>query len=162
MRQHTVLWLTYKLHNYKSVIIHTSHQRSPLNFAFFTSFHFRRFITVFQIPSLQLTITFLTLFLKICDLQGRVTSASAGSWFQSFVVLFTKEYFPLSVLCFLALIFRSWYSCSGSMFIFRSPVMCNLGHTYSPSFLAIGSHVIMQMWYKNIKSYVIYLMWGHT
>ena len=30
------------------------------------------------------------------------------SWFQSVMVLFTKEYLPTSVLCFLALIFHLW------------------------------------------------------
>jgi hypothetical protein len=49
--------------------------------------------------------TFLIIFLKICDLQGKVTSASAGSWFHSLIVLLTKEYLPISVLSFLAIIF---------------------------------------------------------
>ena len=41
-------------------------------------------------------------------MQRRVPNTSAGSWFQSWMVLFTKEYFPISVLCLL-LIFRSWH-----------------------------------------------------
>jgi hypothetical protein len=32
-------------------------------------------------------------------LQGRVPNTSAGNWFQCWVVLFTKEYFPTSILC---------------------------------------------------------------
>ena len=66
--------------------------------AHFCSFHFTRFIIVF-----------LTLFLKILGLQGEVPNATVGtcSWFQFFVVLFTKEHFPISVLCFLSLIFRT-------------------------------------------------------
>ena len=35
-----------------------------------------------------------------------VPIAPPGSWFQSVMDLFTKEYFPMSVLCFLALIFQ--------------------------------------------------------
>jgi hypothetical protein len=38
-----------------------------------------------------LFIAFLTLFLKLLDLEERVPKASAGSWFQSWMVLFTKE-----------------------------------------------------------------------
>jgi len=52
-------------------------------------------------------ITFLTLYLKICDMQEKVASVSAGSCFRSLMVLFTKEYFPISLLCSLTLIFRS-------------------------------------------------------
>ena len=40
--------------------------------------------------------------------QGRVSNTSVGSWFQSWMVLFTKEYFPISVLSLLQLIFCSW------------------------------------------------------
>ena len=52
-------------------------------------------------------IAFLTLFLKIPGLQGKVSNASADSWFQFLMVLFTKEYFLIPVLCFLSLIFRT-------------------------------------------------------
>jgi hypothetical protein len=45
----------------------------------------------------------ITLFLKLLGLQERVPNTSAGSWFQSWMVLFTKEYFPISVFCFLLL-----------------------------------------------------------
>jgi len=38
------------------------------------------------------------IFLKICDIEGNVASASAGSWFHSLIVLFTEQYFPISVL----------------------------------------------------------------
>jgi hypothetical protein len=65
----------------------------------FYYFHFTPFI-----------IAFLTLFLKIIGLQGKVHNASAGSWFQFLMVLFTKEYFLISVLCFLSLIFRTWWT----------------------------------------------------
>jgi len=61
----------------------------------FCSFNFTPFIIVF-----------LTLFLKTLGLQWKVPNASAGSWFQFLMVLFTKEYFPISVLCFLSLISR--------------------------------------------------------
>ena len=61
--------------------------------------------TFFQITSIS---AFLALFFKVFNLQGRVRNTSAGSWFQSWIVLFTKEYFPISVLCLRLLIFRSW------------------------------------------------------
>jgi len=65
----------------------------------------RKFNTLF----LQFTtlITFLTLCLKAFGLQGRVAKISAGNRFQSRMILFTKLYFPISVLCILFLIFRS-------------------------------------------------------
>jgi hypothetical protein len=44
-----------------------------------------------------LFITFLTL-LKLLDLEDIVPKVSAGSWFQSWMILFTKEYFPISLL----------------------------------------------------------------
>jgi hypothetical protein len=53
-------------------------------------------------------ITFLTFFPKLLGLQERGPKASAGSWFQSWMVLFTEEYFPIPVFCFLLLIFVSW------------------------------------------------------
>jgi hypothetical protein len=46
-----------------------------------------------------LFITFLTLFLKLLDLEERAPKASAGSWFQSWMVLFTKEYLPIMKKC---------------------------------------------------------------
>jgi hypothetical protein len=60
-------------------------------------------------PDLHFTsfITFLTLFLNLLLLHEAVPKASVGSWFRSWMVLFSKEYFPMSVLCFLLLIFLS-------------------------------------------------------
>jgi len=61
----------------------------------------------FLSPSLPpLFYTFLTLVLKIWVLPWAVPIAPSGSWFQSVMDLFTKEYFPMSVLCFMALIFQ--------------------------------------------------------
>ena len=50
-------------------------------------------------------------------LQGRVSNTSAGNWFQSPMVLFTKEYFPISVLCLLVLIYimRSLMICTAQI-----------------------------------------------
>jgi hypothetical protein len=42
---------------------------------------------------------FLTRFLKLLGLQERFPKTSAGSWFQSWMVLFTKEYLPISAVC---------------------------------------------------------------
>ena len=52
-----------------------------------------------------LVTTFLTLFLKVFILQGKDASKPAGNWLQLLMVLFTKEYLPTFVLCFLVLIF---------------------------------------------------------
>ena len=46
----------------------------------------------------------LTLFLKVFSLQGKDAIRLAGNWLQFVMVLFTKEYLPTSVLCFLVLI----------------------------------------------------------
>ena len=54
----------------------------------FYSFHFTAFKIAFPTP-----------FLKILCLQGKVPNVSSGSWFQFLMVLFTKEYFPISVIC---------------------------------------------------------------
>jgi hypothetical protein len=83
----------------------------------FTSLHIllfatRRNIPEDTIPHIHLTrcTTFLTFFLKVLGLQERVPKASAGNWFQSCMVLFTEEYFPTSVFCFLPLILLSWWT----------------------------------------------------
>jgi hypothetical protein len=47
----------------------------------------------------------LTLFLKVYNLQGKDAITPAGKRFQSFMVLFTEEYLPIFVFCFLLLIF---------------------------------------------------------
>jgi hypothetical protein len=81
----------------------------------FTSLHFdtlhftfTRFSPhVYYLHFTPFIIAFLTIFLKVLGLHGKVPNTSAGSWFQIFMVLFTKEYFPISVLCFLCLIFRT-------------------------------------------------------
>ena len=76
-----------------------------------TSLHFtaRHYLNNLNSHFLQFTtlITILTLFLKAFGLQGRVPKISAGNLFQRRRVLFTRQYFPISVLCILFLIFRS-------------------------------------------------------
>ena len=71
----------------------------------FTSLQFTALFRQFTTHSLSLQfttlITLLTLFLKALGLQGRVPKISAGNRFQSRMFLFTKEYFPISVLCLL-------------------------------------------------------------
>jgi hypothetical protein len=72
-----------------------------------------QYMQVFRLNSqlFHLLVTiYLTLFLKVFNLQGKVASKSAGNWFQFMMVLFTNEYLPMSVLCFLVLIFRLWSS----------------------------------------------------
>jgi hypothetical protein len=53
-------------------------------------------------------ITFPIIFLKLLGFQNRVPKASAGSWFQSCMVLLKKEIFSDVFLCFLLLILLSW------------------------------------------------------
>jgi len=60
--------------------------------------------TFYRLHFPSLVFTFLTLVLKIRVLPWEVPIAPSGSRFQSVMDLFTKEYFPMSVLCFLALI----------------------------------------------------------
>jgi hypothetical protein len=56
--------------------------------------------------TLNSLITFLTLFLRVLVLEGKVPKAFIGSLLQSWMVLFTMEYFPIPVLCLLFLIFQ--------------------------------------------------------
>jgi len=99
-----LIWLNSISVSYRSIWPHiTTLHLTSLHCTFrwfsphFYSFHFTQVITAF-----------LTLFLKILGLKGKVPNASAGSWFQFLMVLFTKEYFPISILCFLSLIFQTW------------------------------------------------------
>jgi hypothetical protein len=65
----------------------------------FTSLHltFRRFSPLFNTFSLYPVNSCFPFSLKILGLQGKVPNDSAGSWFQFLMVLFTKEYFPISI-----------------------------------------------------------------
>jgi hypothetical protein len=97
------------------MVINTFHQKSSLHFTPLPIFHFPLTLGILssRLKSRHFTsrtITFLTLFIKICDIQGKVASLSASSWSQSWTVRLTKEYFPMSILCSLAPIFRSWSS----------------------------------------------------
>jgi hypothetical protein len=78
----------------------------------------------------SLIITFLTLFLKLYVLPVRAPISPSVSWFQSVIVLFTKEYLLTSALCFLALIFQLWST------LLRYLGACNLSpiafHALSP------------------------------
>jgi hypothetical protein len=69
-----------------------------LNSLHFTSLHF----TSLHFTSL---ITFPTLFLKVLGLEGNFPEAFIASLFQSWMVPFAKEYFPISPICLLFLIF---------------------------------------------------------
>ena len=85
---------------------------SSLILSTFTSFYFAIHIytslcfTFYRLHFHSLVFTFLTLILKICILLWEVPIAPPSSWFQPVMVLFTKDYFPTSILCFLALIFQ--------------------------------------------------------
>jgi hypothetical protein len=93
----------YRCCHFQFTTLHfTSFHIHSLHFA---SLHFT--FSEWFLPQLHLTlfITFLALFLKLLGLQETVPKASAGNWFQRCMVLFTKEYLPISVRCFLLLIF---------------------------------------------------------
>jgi hypothetical protein len=93
--------------HFTSLTLPSSHLTSYLftthHSPFFTSLH----LWTFRHHSSPLIITVLTVFLKICNLQGTVVSASAASWFHRVTGLFTQQYSPISVVCYLALILRS-------------------------------------------------------
>jgi hypothetical protein len=72
----------------------------------FCSPHFPSLSAICRLHFPSLVYTFLTLVLKIRFLPWEVPIAPSGNLFQSVMVIFTKEYFPISVLCFLALIFQ--------------------------------------------------------
>jgi len=79
----------------------------------FTSLHLSHSIpcfwkySIFSILQPSLHFTFLTFFLKVLSLKGKFPKAFIGSLFQSWIVLFTKEHFPISILCLLFQIFQS-------------------------------------------------------
>ena len=73
---------------------------------FLSTTHFPLLFAFYRLYFLSLVFTFLTLVLKICVLTLEVTIAASGSLFQSVMDLFTKKYFPMSVLCFLTLILQ--------------------------------------------------------
>ena len=72
----------------------------------FPSPNFPSPFTFYRLHLPSLVFTFLSLVLKINLLPWEVPIAPSGSLFQSVMVLFTKQYFPMPVLCFLALIFQ--------------------------------------------------------
>jgi hypothetical protein len=70
----------------------------------FTSLHFTALLDDFRhtsIPVISPVYNWFHNSLKILGLKGKVPNGSAGSWFQFLMVLFAKEYFPISVLYFL-------------------------------------------------------------
>jgi len=99
-----LIWLNPIKISYSSISLHFTSLH-------FTSLHcnFRGFSPHFySFHSIPFVIAFLTLFLKVLGLQRKVPNPSTGSWFQFLMVLFTKEYFLISVLCFLSLTFQTW------------------------------------------------------
>ena len=102
-------FLTYPINtSFHFTLLFTSTTHFP-SLHFPSLFIFIAFTSYFLSPSLPpLFYTFLTLVLKIWVLPWEVPISLSGSWFQSVMDLFTKEYFPMSALCFLALIFQWW------------------------------------------------------
>jgi hypothetical protein len=111
-----VIWRIY------CTITYSLHYRTSTHFTLLlillTHLPFFRLIfwTTSHFPSLHfylllfaaLLITFLILFLKLHVLPVRAPISLSVSCLQSVMVLFTKEYLPTSVFCFLTPIFQLW------------------------------------------------------
>ena len=82
--------------------------------------------TFYRLHFPSMVFIYLALVLQICVLPWEVPIAPSRSWFKSVTDLFTKEYFPMFVLCFLTLIFQ-WLS-TGSHIIVDE--ICNTDCTY--------------------------------
>jgi hypothetical protein len=83
----------------------TLHFASLPLFTHITSLHVASLIYIKSPLQFTLFVTiFLILFLKVLNEQGKDTSKPAGNWFQLLMILFTNNYLPTSVLCFLFLI----------------------------------------------------------
>ena len=65
-----------------------------------TTTHFPSLFTFYRLYFPSLVYTFLTVVLKIRVLPWEVPIAPSGSLFQSVMVLFTKEYFPICYIFF--------------------------------------------------------------
>ena len=74
----------------------------------FASLHFSMISSTLYFLLMQLNYHFPYPLFKSDFLQRRFPNTSAGNWFQCWIVLFTKEYFTISVLCLLLLIILSW------------------------------------------------------
>jgi len=80
-------------------------------------------------------------------LQGKISNNSAGNWFQCWMVLFTKEYFPRSVLCLLLLIFLSW-----STLLSVAVLICHqLASTRVPQSTLWRGHICVITFYAKPK-----------
>ena len=105
------------------------------------SLHFTTLLILTHPQFLQFTtlITSLTLFLKAFCLQGKFPKISAGNPFQSWMVLFTKKHFLITILCLLFLVFGSW---STLLILMGS---CNLKpltfHACSPKYALKRAHM---------------------
>ena len=97
--------LRYTSHHHTSPYFTTLHFTFTLFSPHFYYLHFKPFI-----------IPFLTFFLKMFGLHGKVPNTSAGYLVPDIYgsIYCTKEYFPISVLYFLCLICRIWWPYSGS------------------------------------------------
>ena len=106
---HTLCTATYSLHYWTSLhftfnsLNQSTRPYDNVIFSFqLTSLH------LYLLHFTALIITFLTVCLKLNVLLVRAPICPSVSWFQSVMVLFTKEYMPTSFLWFLALISHLW------------------------------------------------------
>jgi len=74
----------------------TSHILHEFTANHYTSHHFTYLHSIPTSIPLLVT-TFLTLFLKVFITQRKDASNPEGSWFQLVMILFTKEYLPISL-----------------------------------------------------------------
>jgi hypothetical protein len=116
------------------MIRHTFHIRSLLQFISLSIFHFPALFDVASpcLKNSSFIITFLTMFLKICDLQEKDASECRQLVPESDCPIYKGLFIPIPVLCFLALIFTiviipaqvawSFFSLPPIDFHARSPV----------------------------------------
>jgi len=127
----------------------TLHYTSP----HFTSLHYTFYI-IFNTHFLQFTtlITSLALFLKAFGLQGRVPKFSVGNWFQSQMVLFTKE-FSLTYKCSHYTLHTATASvCICFLIVYTVP--CTLDHmlynVYEFNVKSGTAYYILQLYVKSL------------
>ena len=117
---YAVLNYTHFTKTYTSLPLYTLHIPFFTPFSYFTPLqipfmslhlsHSNPCFWKYSIPSTlqpSLHFPFLTLFLKVLSLMGKFPEPFIGSFFQTWIVLFTKEHFLISILCLLFQIFQS-------------------------------------------------------
>jgi hypothetical protein len=144
-----------------------------LSTSHFPSLHFPSLFTFNRPHFPSLVFTFLTLVLKIRVLPWEVPIVPSGSRFQSVMDLFTNDYFPMSVLCFLALIFQWWSTllmqlgaCSLYLYVYQISTVCIFVSGSEESGIHVYFFIIVQrphirynmIWYRStVKTQLLFI-----